>query len=116
MPLMYIPVEIGKTVWKTNIGCCNICMKTSDSKIREGIGCVPNAVCFTRYKEPVPIEFSFDNIQDVFLKWNTEIFATKQEAIKATKEKVEKHKKELEALGVEFRPNGEVKRINDEYV
>ena len=112
MPFLYIPVELGETLYMVNTVCCGICYK-SDCYNRgipeEKIGCKPEALCQTRFMDPISFKLTLDNLPGVLEKWDVEIFSSEQKAIDRTIEVISEHTAELKKYGFKFNEDGTLK-------
>lgn len=120
MPLLYIPVEPGTMVYKVNTGCCNYCYRVSQKeaeKVKQMTGriyCGTTAICHTMEAKPGYFTFELNNIPEVLKDWGITIFATEEEAKKATAALCAEHRKALEEFGIEFDDKGIIKSVKGE--
>jgi hypothetical protein len=99
-----LPVPLGTKIYSILTKCGDFCMfqKEHFYKVfgeRTDNHCVYNMPCHTRYRDPIEMTFSLQNIDYVLENWNTKCFATLEEAIDATNKLVYEHVEKMKTFG-----------------
>lgn len=106
-----LPVPLGTKVYSILTKCGDFCMFQKDhfNKTfgeKEGGHCDSLMPCHTRYRQPMEMTVTLDNLSYVLEYWNVKCFATFEEADSVTKTRIAEHVEKMKELGFKVDEKG----------